>query len=47
MSTSMNNQGVAGAIPKPPQFITTPQAQTFQSYIDLLADKEINNETKL
>ena len=43
----MNNSGAAGAIPKSPQLITTPQAQTFQSYIDLLSDKETNDETKL
>jgi hypothetical protein len=43
MSKSMNNRGVAGAILKSPQIITTPQGQTFQSYIDLLSDKETND----
>ena len=53
MSTTFNNNNNnsgAGAIPKSPQLPTTnqtPQAQTFQSYIDLLADKESNDETKL
>ena len=42
MSTSNNSAGATAITSSP-----VPQVQTFQSYIDLLVDKEANDETKL
>jgi hypothetical protein len=48
LSTANNTFSNANLIPKSPQ--SSPpylNLQTFQSYIDLLTDKETNDETKL